>query len=117
VKKQHWVEALSACVCWAVLMRGVPAEDSLAGMASAAEDGGASAWRGWKAEGLPAGWHIAHGVLSKTGSVDDLVTNLSLEISSLNSSGRWAGRHSGLFYRGTREYDHIYWSAPNTAAR
>src|SRR5882757_8534111 len=34
-------------------------------------------WRGWKEPGLPAGWHIAGGVLSKDGPVDDLVTKES----------------------------------------
>jgi len=70
-------------------------------------------WRGWKEPGLPAGWHVAGGVLSKDGPVDDLVTkenfgNFELEL-------EWKigkGGNSGIFYRGTREYDHIYWSAP-----
>lgn len=70
-------------------------------------------WRGWKAPGLPAGWHVAGGILSKDGDVDDLVTtrnyaNFELELEwKIGKSG-----NSGIFYRGTREYDHIYWSAP-----
>ncbi|MBV8146915.1 MAG: DUF1080 domain-containing protein, partial [Gammaproteobacteria bacterium] len=39
------------------------------------EDHGAPAWRGWKAPGLPAGWKVEGGVLSKDGNVDDLITN------------------------------------------
>ena len=77
------------------------------------EDHSASAWRGWKEPGLPAGWRVEGGVLSKDGNVDDLVTadtfgNFELEL-------EWKigkGGNSGIFYRGTREYDHIYWSAP-----
>ncbi len=73
----------------------------------------APAWRGWEGTGFPAGWHVADGVLSKSGSVDDLVTlqefgNFELEL-------EWKigkGGNSGIFYRGTREYDHIYWSGP-----
>ncbi|MGH8266421.1 MAG: hypothetical protein ACRETS_03820, partial [Steroidobacteraceae bacterium] len=38
------------------------------------QDHSAPDWRGWKAPGLPAGWHVAGGVLSKDGDVDDLVT-------------------------------------------
>jgi hypothetical protein len=77
------------------------------------EDRGASAWRGWQAEGLPAGWHIARGVLSKNGPVDDLVTNQSFGNFELELEWKMGrGGNSGLFYRGTREYDHIYWSAP-----
>jgi Domain of Unknown Function (DUF1080) len=76
-------------------------------------DHDAGAWRGWKAAGLPAGWHVAGGVLSKDGDVDDLVTvrnyaNFELEMEwKIGKAG-----NSGVFYRGTREYDHIYWSAP-----
>lgn len=77
------------------------------------EDHSASAWRGWKEPGLPAGWHVEGGVLSKDGAVDDLVTNrnygnFELELEwKIGKAG-----NSGVFYRGTREYDHIYWSAP-----
>jgi hypothetical protein len=76
------------------------------------EEHSAPAWRGWKEPRLPAGWHIAGGVLSKEGSVDDLVTNESFgnfELELEWKVGR--GGNSGIFYRGTREYDHIYWSA------
>jgi hypothetical protein len=77
------------------------------------EDHSAPAWRGWKSPGLPMGWHIAGGVLSKEGAVDDLVTTQSFgdfELELEWKIGR--GGNSGIFYRGTREYDHIYWSAP-----
>ena len=77
------------------------------------EDHSAPAWRGWKEPGLPAGWHVEGGVLSKDGNVDDLVTNdtfTNFELELDWKIGR-AG-NSGIFYRGTREYDHIYWSAP-----
>ena len=77
------------------------------------EDHSAPAWRGWKEPGLPAGWHVAGGVLSKDGKVDDLVSqdsfgNFELELEwKIGKAG-----NSGIFYRGTHEYDHIYWSAP-----
>lgn len=77
------------------------------------EDHSAPAWRGWKEPGLPAGWHVEGGVLTKDGKVDDLVTNDSFgnfELELEWMTGK-AG-NSGIFYRGTREYDHIYWSAP-----
>ena len=96
-----------------------------ASLAQADPAGGAGSWhallhdhsapdlRGWQAPGLPAGWKIEKGVLSKDGPVDDLVTvktygNFELELEwKLGKAG-----NSGVFYRGTREYDHIYWSAP-----
>ncbi|HYB65721.1 MAG TPA: DUF1080 domain-containing protein [Steroidobacteraceae bacterium] len=77
------------------------------------EEHGAPAWRGWKDPGLPTGWHVDGGVLHKDGPVDDLVTNekfgdFELELEwKIGKEG-----NSGIFYRGTREYDHIYWSAP-----
>jgi len=70
-------------------------------------------FRGWRSEGMPDGWHLVDGTLAKEGSVDDLVTreqfgNFELELEwKIGNAG-----NSGIFYRGTREYDHIYWSAP-----
>jgi hypothetical protein len=69
--------------------------------------------RGWEAAGVPAGWKVAGGVLSKDGPVDDLVTidtfgNFELALEwKIGEAG-----NSGIFYRATREYDHIYWSGP-----
>ncbi len=59
------------------------------------------------------GWHVVDGTLAKDGSVDDLVTreqfgNFELELEwKIGRAG-----NSGVFYRGTREYDEIYWSGP-----
>jgi 3-keto-disaccharide hydrolase len=70
-------------------------------------------FRGWRSDGMPEGWHVVDGILAKEGSVDDLVTreqfgNFELELDwKIGKAG-----NSGVFYRGTREYDHIYWSAP-----
>src|ERR1700733_1378195 len=95
------------------LVAAAPASDAAGSWRPLLEDHSANAWRGWKAEGLPAGWHIAGGVLSKDGAVDDLVTkqtfgDFELELEwKIGKAG-----NSGVFYRGTREYDHIYWSAP-----
>ena len=71
------------------------------------------AWRGYKTQTLPAGWRIADGTLTKTGSVGDLLTrdqfgNFELALDWKLSTGG----NAGIFYRGTEEYDHIYWSAP-----
>jgi hypothetical protein len=72
-----------------------------------------SRWRGYKAEAIPAGWMFANGVLSKTRPVEDLVSrdqfgDFEFELEwRIGSAG-----NSGIFYRGTEEYDHIYWSAP-----
>ncbi|HEX4619402.1 MAG TPA: DUF1080 domain-containing protein [Steroidobacteraceae bacterium] len=76
-------------------------------------DHSAPEWRGWKEPGLPAGWHVAGGVLSKDGDVDDLVTTRDYKDFELELEWKIGkAGNSGIFYRGTREYDHIYWSAP-----
>jgi len=71
-------------------------------------------WQGWSSPGqLPKGWTIANGVLSKDGPVDDLISQKlygNVELQLEWKIGR-AG-NSGVFYRGTHEYNHIYWSAP-----
>ena len=70
-------------------------------------------WRGWKEPGLPAGWRVVDGILSKDGRVEDLVTTRSYGNFELELEWKIGkGGNSGIFYRGTREYDHIYWSAP-----
>ena len=70
-------------------------------------------FRGWRSEGMPEVWHVVDGTLTKEGDVDDLVTkeqfgNFELELEwKIGNAG-----NSGVFYRATREYDHIYWSGP-----
>jgi len=69
-------------------------------------------WRGYKTAVTP-GWKIADGTLTKDGRVADIMTkqtfgDFELELEwKIGEAG-----NSGIFYRGTEEYDHIYWSAP-----
>jgi hypothetical protein len=108
----HWYEAMLASTCWAVLLVAAPATAASPGWRPLLEDHGASAWRGWNSPSLPAGWHVASGVLSKDGAVEDLVTNQNFGNFELELEWKMGkGGNSGLFYRGTHEYDHIYWSA------
>ena len=71
------------------------------------------AWRGYKTDKVPSGWRIADGSLVKDASVGDIVSKE--EFGDFELELEWkigeAG-NSGIFYRGTEEYDHIYWSAP-----
>jgi Domain of Unknown Function (DUF1080) len=104
--------ALLLC-CGTTTLVAADATSAPAAWRSLLEQDSAPDWRGWKAPGFPAGWHVVRGVLSKDGPVDDLVTkqtfgNFELELEwRIGKAG-----NSGIFYRGTREYDHIYWSAP-----
>ena len=76
-------------------------------------DHSAPDWRGWKSPGLPAGWRVEGGVLSKEGRADDLVTNDSFKDFELALEWKIGkGGNSGIFYRAARDYDHIYWSGP-----
>jgi hypothetical protein len=71
------------------------------------------AWRGYKSDKVPDGWKIVDRTLSKDTSVADLVTKD--EFGDFELSLEWKispGGNAGIFYRGTEEYDHIYWSGP-----
>ena len=72
-----------------------------------------SAWRGYKSQTFPAGWKIVDGVLTKSGSVEDIQTRDQFGNFQLALDWKLSpGGNAGIFYRGTEEYDHIYWSAP-----
>jgi hypothetical protein len=76
-------------------------------------DAHASAWRGYKSQELPAGWKVVDGVLTKEGKSEDLVTKDQFGDFDLEFEWKIAkGGNAGVFYRGTEEYDHVYWSAP-----
>src|SRR5258708_4312127 len=71
------------------------------------------AWRGYKGAAIPSGWHVEGNSLAKTVPVADIVTkdefgDFELEIEwKIGEAG-----NSRIFYRGSEEYDHIYWSGP-----
>ena len=71
------------------------------------------AWRGYQTDTVPSGWHIVGGVLAKETPTADIMTkdefgDFELELEwKIGEAG-----NSGILYRGTTEYDHIYWSAP-----
>lgn len=68
---------------------------------------------GWKHPGLPAGWTVHDGVLSKGGPVDDLVSTRKYKDFDLRLEWKIGKEgNSGIFYRATRQYDEIYWSGP-----
>ncbi|MEP7000356.1 MAG: DUF1080 domain-containing protein [bacterium] len=70
-------------------------------------------WRGYKRADIPAGWRVADGTLTKTTPVEDIVSKE--EFGDFDLMIEWkigeAG-NSGIFYRGTEEFDKIYWTAP-----
>jgi hypothetical protein len=71
------------------------------------------AWRGYQGAPIPGGWHVAGNTLAKDVPVADIVTkdefgDFELELDwKIGEAG-----NSGIFYRGSEEYEHIYWSGP-----
>ncbi|MDB4912812.1 MAG: hypothetical protein JWM95_456 [Gemmatimonadetes bacterium] len=70
-------------------------------------------WRGYKQATVPDGWKVVSGTLTKDKPVSDIVS--SEEFGDFELQIEWrigeAG-NSGIFYRGTEDFEHIYWSAP-----
>jgi len=70
-------------------------------------------WRGYKSDRVPSGWRIENGALAKDTPVADIVSKDEFGDFELELEWRIGeAGNSGIFYRGTEEYDHIYWSAP-----
>jgi hypothetical protein len=70
-------------------------------------------WRGYKETAMPNGWRVENGTLTKDTSVADIMT--VDQFGDFELALDWkigSGGNAGIFYRGTEEYDHIYWSAP-----
>lgn len=88
-------------------------EERTAGWRALFDGTGTSAWRGYHEQTFPSGWHIVDGVLTKTGSVHDIITRDEFGNFELALDWRLSpGGNSGVFYRGTEEYEAVYWSAP-----
>lgn len=76
-------------------------------------DDGLTAWRGYRQPSVPAGWRVADGVLMKDSVAEDLISRQQFGNFELAFDWRLApGGNSGVFYRATEEYDHVYWSGP-----
>ena len=72
-----------------------------------------SAWRGYKEQGMPAGWKVANGVVSKVEKTNDIVTRDQFDDFELEWEWKiHEGGNAGVFYRGTEEFEKIYFTAP-----
>ena len=70
------------------------------------------AWRGYRSATLPSGWQVANGTFFKTTTTGDIVTRDQFGDFELEFDWKVdKGGNSGVFYRATEEYEHIYWSA------
>ncbi|MFN2635706.1 MAG: DUF1080 domain-containing protein [Gemmatimonadaceae bacterium] len=92
---------------------GLTAEERAAGWRSLFDGTSTAQWRGYQQQTLPTGWTIVGGTLQKATSTEDIITKD--QFSNFELALDWKlgpGGNAGIFYRGTEEYDHIYWSAP-----
>ncbi|GAC1648298.1 MAG: hypothetical protein NVS4B3_03660 [Gemmatimonadaceae bacterium] len=89
------------------------AEERAAGWRLLFDGRSLAGWKGYRSDTMPAGWRVVDGTLTKDGVPNDLLTreqfgNFELALDWKLSSGG----NSGVFYRATEEYDHVYWSGP-----
>ena len=88
-------------------------EQQGAGWRSLFDGSSTAAWRAYKADSFPSTWRIVDGTLTKSGSTEDIITRDQFGDFELTFDWKLSpGGNAGVFYRGTEEYDHIYWSAP-----
>ena len=70
-------------------------------------------WRVYKSASQSQGWTVRDGVLMKSGPTDDIITTDQFGDFELELEWKLSSRgNAGLFYRGTEEYEKVYWSAP-----
>jgi hypothetical protein len=73
----------------------------------------ADAWRGYKESALPSGWQVVNGELRKQEPINDIITKDQYGDFELEFDWKIAkAGNAGVFYRGTEEFEKIYWSAP-----
>jgi hypothetical protein len=92
---------------------GLTAEDRAAGWKPLFDGRTTAGWRGYRTQAMPAGWRVVDGTLTKDGVISDIFT--AEQFGDFELAFDWklsSGGNAGVFYRGTEEYDHVYWSAP-----
>jgi hypothetical protein len=109
--------ALAVVLSSGCVHRALSTQDRVATVTQAAASGfrvlDLTAFRGYESEAVPAGWTISGNEITKSRGTGDIMTkdqfaNFELELEwKIGNAG-----NSGIFYRATKEYDHIYWSGP-----
>jgi len=70
-------------------------------------------WRGYKMTTMPPEWMAMDGTLMKSRRTEDIVTVQIFSDFELSFEWRVApAGNAGVFYRGTEEYNRVYWSTP-----
>jgi hypothetical protein len=92
---------------------GLSAEQRARGWKALFDGRTTAGWRGYRTPTVPAGWSVVDSALTKSGPIGDLLS--AEQFGDFQLAFDWKishGGNAGVFYRGTEEYDHIYWSAP-----
>lgn len=70
-------------------------------------------WRGYNMEGLPGGWAVEDGLLTRVGAGGDMITEA--QFTDFELTVDWMveeGGNSGIFYRAAEGEEWVYHSAP-----
>lgn len=70
-------------------------------------------WRGYNMDGLPGGWAVENGLLTRVGAGGDIITEA--QFTDFELTVDWMveeGGNSGIFYRAAEGEEWIYHSAP-----
>ncbi len=70
-------------------------------------------WRGYRQAAVPNGWRVVDGTLTKSDATEDILT--TEQFGDFELAIDWLigpGGNSGIFYRGSEEFERVYWSAP-----
>ena len=70
-------------------------------------------WRGYRQASVPGGWRVVNGTIAKDQPVPDIVSKDEFGDFDLQIEWRISeAGNAGIFYRGSEEFDKIYWTAP-----
>jgi len=97
----------------AIEAQGISAEEQREGFTPLFNGVTLAGWRGYKQQHPPAGWAAESGMIVRTTGGGDLITEQQFANFELRLDWKInPGGNSGIFYRGSEEYEAIYWSAP-----
>jgi len=70
-------------------------------------------WRGFKSKGVPDGWKVVDGAITRVGQAGDLITIDEFPNFELTLQWKiWPAGNSGIMYRVTEDGDQTYMSGP-----